>query len=82
VAARSVTSSYGDPNSIEQLAKSNGSTAGKENSRRPIQTELRIRIGGELMVNLIEIAKPLTRRKALWHPSTLAGLTEVSVEVH
>src|SRR5438445_13365088 len=64
VAARSVTSSYGDTKSTEQLAKSNGSNANKENTRRAIQTELRVRIGRELMVDLIEIAKPLTRLKS------------------
>jgi len=49
--------------STEQLAKSNGSNANKENARRAIQTELRVRIGGELIINLIEIAKPLARLK-------------------
>jgi hypothetical protein len=65
VAARLVISSYGDTKSTEQLAKSNGNNASKENARRGIQTDLRVRIGGELMVNLIEIAKPLTRLKSI-----------------
>jgi len=59
-----VTSSYGDTKSTEQLAKSNGSNASKENTEQ-IETELRVRIGGELMVDLIEIAKPLTRLKSI-----------------
>jgi hypothetical protein len=64
-AARSVTSSYGDTKSTEQLAKNNGSNASKESARRGIQTELRVRIGGELIVDLIEIAKPLPRLKSI-----------------
>jgi hypothetical protein len=62
-AARSVTSSYGDTKRTEQLAKNSGSNASKESARRGIETELRVRIWGGLIVNLIEIAKPLARLK-------------------
>jgi hypothetical protein len=60
-------SSYGDTKSTEQLAKSSGSNASKESARRGIGTELRVRIGGDLMVDFIEIAKPLTRLKSIPH---------------
>jgi hypothetical protein len=65
VAARSVTSSYGDTKNTEQLGKSSGSNASNESSRRGIETKFRVRIGGDLMVDLIEIAKPLTRLKLI-----------------
>jgi hypothetical protein len=81
VAARSVTSSYGDTKSTEQLAKSNGSNASKENARRAMQTELRVRVGGELMVNRIEIAKPLTRLKST-RPNPVQRFAGVLLQEH
>ena len=54
-----------DTKSTEQLAKSSGSNATKESAGGRIETELRVRIGGDLMVDLIEIAKPLTRLKSI-----------------
>jgi len=69
VTARSVTSSYGDTKSTEQLAKSNGRNASKENTGRAIQTELRVRIGSYLTINLIEIVKPLARLNEFAKPS-------------
>ena len=65
VASRSVISSYSDTKNTEQLGKSSGSNASNESSRRGIETKFRVRIGGDLMVDLIEIAKPLTRLKLI-----------------
>ena len=67
------SSSYGDTKSTEQLAKSSGSNASKGNAHRGIETELRVRIGGDLMVDLIEIAKPLTRLKSIRQNQEPAG---------
>lgn len=65
------SSSLSDTKSTEQLAKSNGSIASKESAWREIQTELRVRIGRDLMVDLIEIAKTVTRLKSIWHSPAL-----------
>src|SRR4029077_5621894 len=67
------SSSYGDTKSTEQVAKSSGCNASKQSARRGLETELRVRIGGDLMVDLIEIAKPPTRLKSIPQNQEPAG---------
>jgi hypothetical protein len=57
-------------------------SASKENTRWAIQTELRVRIGGELMVDLIEIAKPLAMLKSIRQASAKAHFAGVLLQEH
>ena len=76
------SSSLSDTKSAEQLAKSNGRIASKESARREIQTELRVRIGRDLMVDLIEIAKTVTRLKSIWQSQRRGSTAVVDTLFH
>jgi hypothetical protein len=56
--------------------------ASSANTRRAIRAELRVRIGGELIIDPIEIVNPLTRLKSIRENQRRAGFAGVLLQEH